>query len=66
MFNCIPDLWMISTIRLIKFVSSRSANLKYSAPPIIDTINLDFRILQASRRMCSTFSTGVSRANRAN
>jgi hypothetical protein len=60
--NSIPDFWAISTIPLIKFVSSRLLNLKYFAPPIIDAINRGWTMPQASR-IFLTFGRGVSGAN---
>ena len=61
----IPDLRATLIIPLRKFVSSRSLNLKYFAPPMIDMINRGFGIFQASRRILSTFSLGVSKSSRA-
>ncbi len=53
-------------IPLIKFVSSRSLNVKYFAPPIIDIINRGGGIFQTLERIFSTFPSGVSKASRVN
>lgn len=63
---CILDFRAILIKLLIKIVSTRSFNRKYFVPPIIDMITLGLEIFQASSKILSIVSTGVSKANRAN